>query len=81
MGKQILKIGDRVEILSTINKGKIGKVCSLSQLGSSIVSVSFKNWGRGHSCGMSAETMFSGWHYSTDQLELTNKPLTDFKEF
>lgn len=81
MMKHTFKVGDRVEVLSTINKGKVGKVCCFSPMGASIVSVSFKNWERGHSCGMSAETMFSGWHYCTDQLELTNKPLTDFKEF
>lgn len=82
MEDKVFKVGDRVEVIRNyhfdpINCGRVGRVCSVEVLGSTI-GVTFKNWRRGHDCQNKAETEFSGWNYLPRQLELTNKDVTDF---
>lgn len=80
---KIIRVGDKVEIVKNYgyipnNFKKIGRVCRVMGRGeNSIIGVTFKNWGRGHSCDDTAETSFSGWNYLLSQVELTNKELTD----
>lgn len=81
-----LRIGDRVQITSAYdvwtNCGKVGQVCYIDDtIYPHIIGVTFKNWYKGHDCVGTAKDSNSGWNYYSTQLELTNKALSDFKEF
>ena len=76
-----LKKGFRVEIKNGCsNHGCVGRICEVYlNYGRAIVGVEFKNWEGGHSCSGLLSNREARWKYLEQHVEVTNKPLTDFK--
>ena len=75
--KTKFKVGYRVEIKHRRREGCVGKIVNIPS--EDQVAVEFKNWENGHRCSGFA-TRGSGWYYGVEDLEITNRPLTDFSE-
>ena len=77
---QKFKNGSRVEIKRGKNQGCVGIVREIEKVSfGSVLGIEFKNWFGGHSCSGLLTNRESGWRYYAWDVELTNKPITDFK--
>lgn len=76
------KVGYKVEIKRGVNQGCVGttrEVLPSRFNGRQVIGVEFENWREGHSCSGLLRDRESGWRFMEEDVMITNKPLTDFK--